>query len=74
MKAIRMRDIKKLVETGEPFDCRVYTSRGRAMDCAGVVCSSSYHGGTYNVVFPNGDVRKIKERFIVSINGMEVFV
>lgn len=80
MKAIRMRDIKNVVEAKDadgrrqPFDCRVYTRKGKPMECHEVICTSSYHGGTYNILFPNGDVRKIRELFIVSLNGMEVFV
>jgi len=80
MKAIRMRDIKQIAEAKDkdgcpaPFSCRVYTRKGKPMDCTDVVCTSSYHGGTYNIMFPNGDIRKIRELFIVSLNGMEVFV
>jgi len=80
MKAIRMRDIKKVIEAQDkkgdliPFSCRVYTKGGKRMDCADVVCTSSHHGGTYNVRFPNGDTRKIRECYITSLNGREVFV
>lgn len=80
MKAIRMRDIKKTIEAKgndgkpAPFSCRVYTQKGKRMDCEDVVCTSSYHGGTYNIMFANGDIRTIKEHHIVSLNGMEVFV
>lgn len=78
MNVIRMKNIKKVIESldekGRPvlFSCKVFTRQGKLLNLKDVRCTSSYHGGTYNVILPNNQVRKIRELFMIEVNGKEV--
>lgn len=78
MKVIRMSHIKREIERKDEnglhatFSCKVFTKKGKLLVLKEVYCSSSYHKGTYNIVLPNGQVRKIRELFMVEFNGKEV--
>ncbi|MDR1919905.1 MAG: hypothetical protein LBQ65_09715 [Tannerellaceae bacterium] len=77
---IRHRDIAAIIEAKDekgnrlPFSATVFTHDGRLMKLENVSCTSSYHGGTYNLRLENGQIRKVHGLLFTEINGMEVFV
>lgn len=79
-RPIRIKDLPLLLERkgddGKPvtFNCCVFKKDGTAVDYAGVYCSSSFHNGTRNLVLPNGEIRKVRDLFFISVNGREVIV
>ncbi|MCD8176707.1 MAG: hypothetical protein LUE98_04505 [Tannerellaceae bacterium] len=80
MLPIRMREIASIIEAkdgegkGIPFSGKVFKKNGELMVLKDVICTSSYHGGTYNLMFPNGQIRKVKGLFFIEINGREVMI
>jgi hypothetical protein len=59
-----------------PFDLKfVKTSTGSIVAGHGCVClSSHFRGGTVNIKWPNGEIRKIYIRTLIEFNQNEVII
>lgn len=63
------------METGEPFDVSFWKKNGDIVEAKGVVCTSSYfEKNTFNLLFPNGEFRKVRAWNIFNLNGKEVCI
>ncbi|MDR1341552.1 MAG: hypothetical protein LBK58_16110 [Prevotellaceae bacterium] len=78
---IRKKDIRTIVEQKDgqgkpvPFDAVVYSLDGRRIELQQVQCSSGFHDhGTCKIIFPNGQIRNVKESLFISVNGREAFL
>jgi hypothetical protein len=58
-----------------PFSMKfVKISTGEIVTAENVVCTSShFNPRTYNIMFPNMEIRKVRHTLIVEINGQEVY-
>lgn len=65
-----------MLDRGEPVDIRVWKIQtGEIMEYKDVRCISNYfRGGTRKVLFPNGQIRDVRDVCIFEINSMEVFL
>jgi len=66
---------REILEERQPVDIKFWTKSGDVVEGKGVICSSTYfHNNTANLVFSNGEVRKIRMVTIHEINGQEVYL
>lgn len=56
-----------------PFSVEYVKENGAIMDAKNVILLTSYHGGTANIKFMNGQIRKIKLIRILKINDKQVY-
>ena len=66
------------MENGQPklFSCKfVKRTTGEIVTVEKCFCTSVHsEGGTMNIKFPNGQIRKIRILSIIEFNGVEVYV
>jgi hypothetical protein len=73
---LHLANARKIIESGEPFDCRFWKRNGEIVTAENVVCTSSYfHGNTFNLKFLNSEqFRKVKAVLIFEVSGEEVYL
>lgn len=73
---LHLANARKIIESGEPFDCRFWKKNGEIVKAENVVCTSSYfHGNTFNLKFLNSEqFRKVKSVLIFEVSGEEVYL
>lgn len=76
MKAIHINDARRILDSREEVDLKLWKSNGDILEYKGVKCISNYfRGGTRKVRFPNSnEVREFRDVCIFEINGMEVYL
>lgn len=77
---LHISKVTMLAETKEkgkrkPFSCRFVKKTGQIVEAKEVVCTSVHSvGRTMNLLWPSGEVRKVKIISVIEFNGQEVFV
>lgn len=77
MKAIHLNDARKILDSGQPCNLRVWKLKtGDILVYKGVSCiGSHFRGGTHRILLPNSMViREFRDVTLFEINGMEVFL
>lgn len=74
---IHIKTARKIMESGQPFDCLAWKmSTGEVMNYTNVVCTSSnFERNTVNLKFINsGEVRTVRVITIFEINNEQVYI
>lgn len=77
MIAIHLNDARKILDSGQPCNLRVWKlSTGDILVYKGVRCVGSYfRGGIHRILLPNSTLlREFRDVTLFEINGMKVFL
>lgn len=77
IKVIHRLDAIRLLESGQPFNIRVWKlSTGDIIDYKGIRCvGSHWRGGTHKILLPNsGLIREFRDISMFEINGMTIYL
>lgn len=77
MKAIHMNDARKILDSGQPCDIKVWKlSTGDILEYKGARCiGSHFRGGIHRMLLPYSHVlREFRDVTLFEINGMEVYL
>lgn len=77
MKSIHINDARKILDSGQPCNLRVWKlSTGDIIVYKDVRCiGSHFRGGIHRIVLPNSMlVREFRDVTLFEINGMKVFL
>lgn len=73
---LHLANARKIIESGQPFNCQFWKKNGEIVRAENVVCTSSYfHGNTFNFKFINSEqFRKVKAVLIFEVSEQEVYL
>lgn len=76
MKAIHVSAARKLLESGQPVDLRVWKSNGDILNYKDAICFSRYtQGDSYKIrLRQSGEIRQFPIVCLFEINDMEVYL
>lgn len=77
MIAIHLNDARKILDSGQPCNLRVWKlSTGDILVYKGVRCiGSHFRGGVHRILLPNSTLlREFRDVTLFEINGMKVFL
>lgn len=77
MIAIHLNDARKILDSGQPCNLRVWKlSTGDILVYKGVRCvGSHFRGGIHRILLPNSTLlREFRDVTLFEINGMKVFL
>lgn len=77
MNAIHLNDARKILDSGQPCNLRVWKlSTGDILEYKGVRCvGSHFRGGIHRILLPNSQLlREFRDVTLFEINGMKVFL
>jgi hypothetical protein len=73
---IHINDVRRILQDGKPFNCRIWKKNGTIMNCNNVVCSSSnYSRSTANLIFMDSNqIRTVRVIAIFEVSDEEVIL
>lgn len=74
---IHINTVRKIINSGEPFSCRVWeSSTGEILNYNDVVCTSSnFRNNTFNIkILSSEQIRKVKMICVFEINNEEIYI
>ena len=73
---IHISQLRKTLQAGKPFACKVWKKNGEIMHCQEVVCTSSnFRRNTANLLFVESrQVRKVTVMCIYELNDEEIYI
>lgn len=76
MKAIHISTALHMLQSPEPLDLTIVTSKGEVRTYSGVIgLNAQHYAGTRNIKFTaSGQIRKIRDCLILAVNGLPVFL
>jgi hypothetical protein len=76
MAKIHISTAQKMLNSGDPVDISVWTSKGEIQHLAHCVSLRyNFYSGTRNMkMLTSGQIRKVRDVCIFSINGCEVYL
>lgn len=73
--AVHISTMQKMLNTGDPVSLRVWTARGEIIDLPHCISLRyNFYSGTRNIKLLSGQIRRVRDVCIFSINDMEVFL
>lgn len=76
MNAVHINTARAMLQSGDPVDFKVWKADGSIMELKNCISLRySWYGGWRNVkILASGQMRRIRDCCIFSINGLEVFL
>lgn len=76
MNAVHINTARHMMQSGDPVDLKLWKSDGSVVELNKCISLRySWYGGWRNVkILASGQIRRIRDCCIFSINGLEVFL